>query len=642
MALPPGIANASSNDCIGALSDGQMHCVSPVTKPSNPDQPADGDNWQYGSCREQGIDNCPFWAFNCCAAGGAWTGDGSPYNCGGMHCTGLPEGIWAGGGGFANEGLAIRVTDAMGKREAPCANNACSINTSSTAWGETIEPGGNCASGGTGYTLGIKTVEYAKRAYDGNVADAVTGMCTTPFHEDYVLARSRAVECPIGSSLWGTKCVRPPALTCPVTQYPVALDHGAKLWSEALSSFPAAFGGLNLKYNSLGFSPTDNSQGETAMSYWKLSFTQRVETLDSGLYALARVREADGRYTYYATNGNELIKTERSSTKLVRVPASGPVTGWTRDDRLGTTEIFDASGRLLEVRKAGGNKLAITWTNGVLSRITDEAGRFVDLEWQNNLLARIFNPQGNIAQFTYSAKRQLEVLRFADGTERRYTYGPAVGSSLHPEHLLAEIRDGNTLMASYQYDENGRASQTILHSSPAQVINYAYSYHPDGIFTTTVTSALGATESYRFLWIAGAWRVTDTSTNCASCGSKAANTTYDEGGLPTSRTDFRGQVVEFEHDAIGRQTVRVDGRDSGGQVTCPYGSGFFGSNIPLPQCTETCASQFAFAGSIDAEPYGWPGWQVSCPFPPPKSCAPRPPPGTRTSVHRNRSRCSTT
>lgn len=76
--------------CLGSGS--LLECGAPRIIRYNPDQPADAQEWQYGTCRQGGSDNCPFWAVNCCAAGGIWSGGGAPVNCGGMHCTGLPHG----------------------------------------------------------------------------------------------------------------------------------------------------------------------------------------------------------------------------------------------------------------------------------------------------------------------------------------------------------------------------------------------------------------------------------------------------------------------------------------------------------------------------------------------------------------------
>lgn len=518
---------------------------------------------------------------------------------------------------FSQESTADIVTDLLGRKSPPCAGNTCPVSSSSSGWGAVI-PVGVCPSGGDAYLLGLQIESHKTVHFEGQARDPLTGTCTTPYEEEHVITRMRNAVCPSGSSPdpEGQRCIRDPMLQCPAVHNPVAIDAGAKMWSEQISDFPAAFGGLQLKYNSMGHVP-DVIAAETAFSYWKLSFTQRVQALE-GINAIARIVESDGRTTYYGMDGNEFIKSEGRATHLQRVPASGPLTGWTRSDRRGGTEQFDANGRLTSVQRSDGARLTLTWQNGVLTRIEDQSGRRLDLEWSEGLLQRIHDAQGNVAVFAYSPVGQLVSLTFADGAIRRYGY-----AGLH-RHLLTEIRDGDLLYADYSYDTEGRVQRSRTFADDDSVVSerqYGYWLNSPDYFVG-VTNALGGTESYTFRKIANTWRVVAASDNCPNCGtSNWRRAEYDSNGFPSVTMDMRGTTAEHVHDAIGRRTQLREGLpypNVPGSF-CPVGTQFYPGSYGITQCTDTCWSTSPFPGSVDATPYNWPGWHASCAVPPPTS-----------------------
>ena len=82
-------------------------------------------------------------------------------------------------------------------------------------------------------------------------------------------------------------------------------------------------------------------------------------------------------------------------------------------------------------------------------------------------------------------------------------------------------------------------------------------YHDDG--TRTVTNSLGKQNIYHFTQFNGEYKMTrvegQPSANCAAANQAY---TYDANGFMASKTEWKGNVTTYTHNARGLETARVE------------------------------------------------------------------------------------
>jgi len=82
-------------------------------------------------------------------------------------------------------------------------------------------------------------------------------------------------------------------------------------------------------------------------------------------------------------------------------------------------------------------------------------------------------------------------------------------------------------------------------------------YNDDG--TTTVTDALGNTQTHHFETYHGVARISRIDGgSCQRCDSQSQNMTYDANGFIASRTDFNGNRTTYTRTARGLETARTE------------------------------------------------------------------------------------
>ena len=247
---------------------------------------------------------------------------------------------------------------------------------------------------------------------------------------------------------------------------------------------------------------------------------------------------------------------------------------------------FDERGLLSKIREVGGEYLAIRFdANRRLTRVADAHGlaikfgywgqsRQLEAYTSNDTanavqagaphgypgrLARLELSDGRQVRYGYDSQGNINEVRYADGTTKRYLYA-LVGV----RQLLHEIieRDGK-VWAQFDYNAEGYA----VHTSHAQHVDevsvrYQWPIKAGAVGTTWVTTNDGRKTRYRWRHLDGQPQIIDaTGPGCSSCAPSNVRYEYADQGRRWSivHVDEEGRSVEREQgatDQLGRLVHR--------------------------------------------------------------------------------------
>ena len=196
----------------------------------------------------------------------------------------------------------------------------------------------------------------------------------------------------------------------------------------------------------------------------------------------------------------------------------------------------------------------------MLEEVEDHFGRTLQFSYDGlDRITSIEDPAGNLFVYEYDEYGRLSKVKYPDETplnssdnpEREYLYGYSGIWKL----LITGIRDENGVQfATYTYDNPGRVL-TTEHAGGVDKLTMVY----NGSGTTTVTDALGASQTYTFSTVQGVKRTTGVSGDpCDDCGLPSSMT-YDSNGYSSKRVDSKGNETLSVHNAEGLETCRIDG-----------------------------------------------------------------------------------
>ena len=216
-----------------------------------------------------------------------------------------------------------------------------------------------------------------------------------------------------------------------------------------------------------------------------------------------------------------------------------------------------SDGRIAKMRSLStGREMTVTYTAGMPSHVDDSWGNF---GWTitvfNTLITSIaVDGQAIVWNYTYDNNSNLTSVDLNGTTWRTYTY--ASGG------LSAAYDGAGNLIESHAYDGNGNAISSISGSSDdVSGISYAFgsgvTYTTDGgmqlvedLVQTSWASGIVTTSTIRF--IAGRYRVVQTSGGCVSCGVQDVTYTYNSSGQRERIQDARGYITLQTFDLPGR------------------------------------------------------------------------------------------
>lgn len=290
---------------------------------------------------------------------------------------------------------------------------------------------------------------------------------------------------------------------------------------------------LTLSYNSLDPAVVPLGPG------WTHNFAMRLTDLASTSLTLA---EEDGRrIAFWETSpgsGTFLpeVQSNRQGVSIQKF-ADGAYR-MTRKD--GTTDDFDAQGRLTAKRDRNGNAITLSYTGSDLNQIADSSGRVVSLSYDaSHRIAYVTDPAGRSWAFVYDGGGHLASIADPQGGVRSYTYD---GSG-----RMVSKTDPAGNQTGYAYDASGKlASATDPTGTPAFV-----SYSP-GTSQASVTGRNGGVTATTYD------PNLDAPTRVTAPDGSVTTYTYDGYGNVLSATDAAGRATTYAYDAFGNRTSVTD------------------------------------------------------------------------------------
>jgi len=257
--------------------------------------------------------------------------------------------------------------------------------------------------------------------------------------------------------------------------------------------------------------------------------------------------------------------------------------------------------RLIQMGDRNTNVTSLTYSNGLLSLITDPYGRSLQLGYTNqNKLAsvtdplgrvtrlqydarfrtpiRITDPAGNVARYTYNSQYQLTRKIDRDGRTYLYLYKSqkpyavvdgngqswfaqsntnnwavnrnALALTLRRVYFPATVTntDGNGNKWRYQYDTNGYITRLTAPDGTTT----SYSYDSATRLLSSVTNANGAVTRYQYDTLGNRTNMTD------ALGNRTTYTYEPVFNQITSLTDPNGRTTVYQYDSRGNKTNEID------------------------------------------------------------------------------------
>lgn len=239
--------------------------------------------------------------------------------------------------------------------------------------------------------------------------------------------------------------------------------------------------------------------------------------------------------------------------RLEEILLDGTFHGWLTVGPDGTEERYDQGGRLTSIDFTDGRRLEIRYEGNRLAYVVDRKGRALVFAYELGRIAAVSLPDGHNLAYEYDNQGRLVEVAFESqnlqNTVRTYRYDDPV----HPLALTAIHDESGDRYATWSYDLLGRVESSV-HGAPAGNINRTtIAYGANG---ATVTKPLGERIDYSRLIQHGRAKVGSAERLCAGCG--AGSRTYDANGYPDLVIDFAGTVTNFDYDARGLLTQRID------------------------------------------------------------------------------------
>jgi RHS repeat-associated protein len=283
---------------------------------------------------------------------------------------------------------------------------------------------------------------------------------------------------------------------------------------------------------------------------WTHTYSDRI----SGIVGLPTVGMVDdqGYFESYTDIGNGRYRGENSVDRVIDAVSGGAV-AWRLRMPDGELREFDSNGLLLGIRNPNSpqNDVLLSYTNGLLTTVTDAQGRQLKFEYANNLLTRIVKQDGVTVSYSYDTDLNLTQVDYGAGSGIRfYRYhetGYADPKFVH--HLTGIINENGQTIGRFSYDAQGRVITSRMLGTPNEVTTATY---PSDTQATLVT-ANGATRQYTL--------DTDLYRHVTATSDPAGSTsaTYNADGQLSSRSDQRGIVTKHEYAAgSGYRTATVE------------------------------------------------------------------------------------
>jgi RHS repeat-associated protein len=354
----------------------------------------------------------------------------------------------------------------------------------------------------------------------------------------------------------------PGGMMCPAglrTEGPIDLVTGNKYKIE---QDVAASGSSDLSFDRYYLGDDVARTGGMFGARWRSEYDRRIEPMaGTGTLSVIAFRES-GQGLYFNSSGGASYTSDKDSPyKFEKLFSGSTHTGWRLTDPSDRVETYDAQGKLTGVTWPSGEFQTLAYdSNQRLSTVTGRDGRKLSFVYDaNGRLQTLTDPAGAVTTYAYDASTGLlATVTRPGGATRRYFYNEP-GRVVSPpagKYYLTGIEDENGQRhASYSYDSAHRAILSTL-AGNAERVDVSYGSGN----SVTVTDALGRTTTRSWEVAQRVAKYTGTSGLSVSNGLDAALLTYDANGYIDEVTDFRTNKTDYDHDARGLETQRIEAK----------------------------------------------------------------------------------
>lgn len=237
-------------------------------------------------------------------------------------------------------------------------------------------------------------------------------------------------------------------------------------------------------------------------------------------------------------------------------------------------ELYGVDGKLTQIVDAYGFGLALTYAaDGTLAKVNDAWGRSLSFGYDtSSRISSVTRPDGSVTKYEYDGSGYLNRVVMPDQTPASSTDNPI--RTYHYEwtgptglKLLTGITDElSNRFTTWNYDSAGRPVLSVRGSSVSTIDRVKIVYNLDT--SVTVTEATGQQRTYTWVDQLGVRKLGSMSTGCVGCGGSIEHSrTYDSNGYVDVVTDFRGTSTDYNHDARGLETQRIEAKGTTAQRT---------------------------------------------------------------------------
>ena len=283
---------------------------------------------------------------------------------------------------------------------------------------------------------------------------------------------------------------------------------------------------------------------------WRSTFDRYLRILSTSFVTAER---ADGQQVNFTLSGSTWTP---DSDIDITLSLSGST--WTltdHDDKVETYTTTSGGNEALlnSIQARNGYTQTLTYNGSdQLTSVSDSYGRTLSLTYHSSgTLHTVTTPDSTTLTYSYTGVtggNQLTSVKYSTSPSTSQTYNYADASF---PFALTSITDenGNTYNA-WTYDGSGRALTSQL-GSGANLTTLVY-----GTGTTTVTNALGVTDTYSFTTLQNVPKATGISRAATSTTAAATESfSYDSNGYLASKTDWNGNQTTYTNNSHGLPTT---------------------------------------------------------------------------------------
>jgi RHS repeat-associated protein len=342
---------------------------------------------------------------------------------------------------------------------------------------------------------------------------------------------------------------------------PINAATGNKYETEVLYTGSGAFPlSLALTYNS---APIPLRTASVAFGRNRSdTYSANVDVRNSDSHSIAYVSRPDGNVMRFTLTDGEWLADMDNPAELSAQMSGAVLQGWQLELEGGGIELFDASGRLSELRNSQGLNQRLSYSNGRLSAVTDIAGRSLNFVYNSSgRVEEVRLPDGQNLILSYTAATDLFRVQHPGGDYVEYSYDePAhITGSAYPGSLTGVIDENHLRYSTTKYVNRFAVSTELAGGVDRSSSTFEIAQNAVHSSRSTITMPIGATRVVEFAIHHGVALPTSSTLSCPGCTTQEKNFTYDANGKPDVFT-LGGVVTDHDYNPRGLEIRRIDAR----------------------------------------------------------------------------------